>query len=205
MHKTNHNPWMSMWTNPRSTIKEMLKSSPTRGFFALAVIFGLQYLLNLAQSFSLGSKMNPLVILILCIVLSPIAGIIWFYFFGACLHWTGRLFKGKASHHELRSVVMWSTVPFLISLAMWVILLLTSFSTAFIQKSTGVMFLLVTVIGLIASLWSVVLMIFGLKEVQNYNYWKAIGNYILSAILYFIVVFVLSTIVVYVLGFITKS
>lgn len=193
MHQMNLNPWLSMWTNPRKTIREIINIKPRKGMFLLAMIFGLQYMLNFAHSFSLGMYFHPLFILIASIVVSPLLGYFWFYLFGVCLYWTGKIFKGQAKFAQILSSVAWSSVPYIINILMWFLFLATSTFTIFVQYSEGYTFFFISIISLITAVWSLVIILKCLIEVQDYSFWKSIGNYLLSLALYFLVLFIIGS------------
>jgi len=193
MHKMNLNPWMTMWTNPRKTIREIVNISPKKGMFILACIFGLQYLLSLAHSMSLGQNYSPLVILIASLVCAPFIGYFWFYVFSGCVYWTGKLFKGQSQFFQILSSVAWSAIPYILNVLMWFIFLATSTFTVFVQQTEGFTFFFINLISLITAIWSLILVLKCIKEVQDFSYWKSIGNYLAGLVVYFLILFGIGT------------
>lgn len=194
MHRImNLNPWLSMWTNPRKTIREIVNIAPRKGMFLLAAIFGLQYILNFAHSFSLGLYFNPFVILLAAIVISPLLGYFWFYLYGACLYWTGKIFKGQARFEQILSCMAWSTIPYILNILMWFLFLVTSTFTIFVQHSEGFTFFFISIISLITAVWSLVLLLNCMIEVQDYSFWRSIGNYLSALAVYFIILFLIGS------------
>jgi len=189
MHKMNLNPWVTMWTNPRKTIREIVNIAPRKGMFLLAFFFGLQYLLNLAHTMSIGQNFSPLMILISAVILAPLIGYFWFYVFGGCLYWTGKLFKGQGKFFQILSSVAWSSIPYILNVLMWFLFLVTSTFTIFVKNSEGFTFFFINFITLITAIWSLVLVIKCIKEVQDFSYWKSIGNYLAALVVYFIILF----------------
>ena len=189
MHQMNLNPWISMWTNPRKTIREIVNISPRKGFFLLAVFFGLQYLLNFAHTFSLGIHFDPIFILIVSIVVSPILGYFWFYLFGACLYYSGKMLKGQSRYFQILSSMAWSSVPYILTVFMWFLFMVTSTYSVFIQQTDGFTFFFISLVILISAIWSLVLILKCLMEVQEFSCWRAIGNYLLGLVFYYIALF----------------
>ncbi len=173
------NPWLTMWTQPRSTIRSLINTDPKRSIFWLSTIYILQTLLFMANYNSLGLNYHFALILIIAIVLSPFIGAIWLYLFGWILYFTGRWLKGQASMMHLRCVLAWSKIPILINLAMWFILLVFSANYVFIQFSSGPSLFFINLISIISGVWSLVLLILGLREAQNFSVGRAIGNWVL--------------------------
>lgn len=194
MHQMNLNPWITMWTNPRRTIREIINIAPKKGVFLLAVIFGLQYLLNFAHTFSLGVHFPPILILILSIVASPLLGYFWFYLFGACLYYSGKLLKGQSKYYQIISSMAWSSVPYLLTLFMWFVFLVASAYSTFIQQTDNTTFFFISFVILITAVWSLVLILKCLMEVQEFSCLRSIGNYLLGLVFYYIVLLVLALI-----------
>lgn len=188
-HKMNVNPWRSIWTNPRKTIREIVNICPKKGFYIISVLFSFQYLLNLAQSFSLGFYFQPIVIVIGSAILSTFVGLLLFHLSSYSLYWTGKIFKGVATITHIRASVAWSSLPYAINIIMWFLFLLTTTNPTFVQAGRSISFLFVNLISIIVAIWSMVLLVQTIKEVQEFSYAKAIGNYILGMILYFFFLF----------------
>jgi hypothetical protein len=54
-----------------------------------------------------------------------------------------------------------------------------------VEYSEGFTFAFISMMTLITIIWSVVLLIKCIKEVQDFSYWRALGNYILGLLIYF--------------------
>jgi len=178
-----------MWTKPRQTMRAIVNTNPKRSVVWLATIFILQNLLFIANYYSLGINYHYAMVLIILIVLSPLIGMVWLYLFGWILHFTGRWLGGKAPLHYIRSALAWSKLPALINLAMWFILLVFSANYVFIQFSEGPSLFFTNLISIIAGVWSLVLLIQNIREVQGFSVGRAIGNWAI----YFVFSLIIST------------
>lgn len=194
------NPWISMWNQPRSTIRAIAYNRPTYGIYYLAIIYALQGFFFYANWWSLGVRTHYPFYLTLGIIVSPIIGIIWLYLMGEFFYLSGRLLHGTATRRQIRAIVAWSALPFTITLAMWVLLLFWSPEHVFIQDSGPHSSIFVNFITLIAKVWSFVLLLESLREIQHFSVRKAalnvIGVWTFSTILFFIVFSILSRFVV---------
>lgn len=168
----NNNPWLSIWTSPSKTIREIVSTNPKRGLFILALIVGLQCVLRNYDFFSKSYNLSY-VSLIVLVILSPAIGYLLFYFFSLLFLWTGKLFKGRAPFSHILSAYAWSCLPLVMTLAVLALNLVI----------LGVTLPFVNFVSVVASIWSFILLVNCMKEVQGYSVWKAIGNILLPTIL----------------------
>jgi len=184
------NPWFSMWIRPRATIQQIVDTDPAYLVPVLAGLMGFSRGLFRASAKNLGDQLAwPWIILIVA-GFGPIGGIIGLYFLGGLIRWTGRWMGGKAAYVEVRAAIAWSCVPSIWALILWIPMLaifgqelFTSymlridddFSLAFILFGFGV-FLLT------AWIWSLVIFLKSLGQVQGFSAWRALGNTTLSGL-----------------------
>jgi hypothetical protein len=104
---------------------------------------------------------------------------------------TGKLLKGGAEFKIVRSAFAWSCVPFVINVILWIVLAFMFGQLLFMNTAGGyaftqgqVAFLFFLIIARIAvGIWSLVIYINALAEVQQFSILRAIGNVLLAAIL----------------------
>ncbi|MES2274149.1 MAG: YIP1 family protein [Chlamydiota bacterium] len=185
------NPWRSMWDEPRKTVRAIVLAKPTFGVFLLATLYALVNLFFLAGLWSLGLKVPFFSILIGAVLLAPLLGWAWIYIAGWVFYFTGRLLKGRAPRSHLRAAIAWSKIPAVLSLFIWVIFLVAQPEYVFIQDAGGVSSLFVDFISLSLGVWSLILLIQALREVQKFSLGRALVNILFawafSGILYLLV------------------
>jgi signal peptidase I len=185
------NPWVSMWNQPRSTIRAIVHSKPAYGIYYLATVYALQSFFFYANWWSLGLNARYHLLMTLGVIFSPVIGVIWLYFTGLIFYLSGRLLKGTAPSAHLRSVIAWSSIPYSITLLMWLILIFTTPENVFIQDADGTSSIFVNLISLIVGIWSLVLLVQSIREIQLFSVRRSIFNVVLSwifsAILYFVI------------------
>lgn len=179
-HVAGMNPWLAMWSQPRSTIRALVHNRPSYGIFSLATIFVLQSILYYANWWSLGLQNDSYTILLVGLILSPFVGCIWLYSVSWIFYLTGRLFRGICSAQHLRAAIAWSKVPMTLSLLMWVILLAFHPDVLFIQDGGGPSSLFINLITFILVLWSFILLIQSIRELQHFTLRRAIANVVVS-------------------------
>ncbi len=207
------NPWVTIWTEPKVTIARIVAENPNRSLWWLAAIYGFCSLLNLFQSMALGSAMGIIGILILAVVLAPFYGYISFSIWSWFVFLTGKWFKGRGTFKAVRASYAWSCVPIILNIPLWLLMvilfghqLFTNFPDAHLLPSTQIFILFAILIAkVIVAIWSLVIFINALSEVQNYSVIRAILNIVIAGVILGIIVFVLWSLLLYALGGVAMS
>lgn len=176
----NVSPWLTMWSCPKSTVRAIVHSNPSYGVIWLGAMYALQTFFFYANWWSFGLNTHYYTILIAGIILSPFIGFIWIYYLSLIFYLTGRLLRGGAPVAHVRAAIAWSLIPVSINLLMWLILIFMSPDHAFVQDSAGPSSVFINLIGFILGIWSVILLIQGLREVQQFTISKSIANVFLA-------------------------
>jgi hypothetical protein len=177
------NPWLTMWSQPRSTIRAIVHNRPLYGVLYLAAIYTLQSFFFYANWWSLGLNDRYYAFLFLGIILSPLIGFIWLYFMGWVYSLTGRWCGGRAPAPHLRAALAWSKIPTSINILLWFILIILNPDRAFIQDAGGAPSVFINFIYLILGTWSLVLLIQSLRELQAFTILRSLLNIILASLL----------------------
>ena len=183
-------PWITMWTQPRQTIRRIVNTDPYHHVKLLAAIAGIGEALNRASGRSTGDSMPLLAILAIAVILGPIGGIISLHISGALLKWTGGWIGGRAEKHEIRAAIAWSGVIGIWLMILWVPELLLfgkemfTTETPRMDSSTTLttLFWLFALIEIVFGIWAFVVYLKSLGEVQGFSAWKAFGNVLLSGL-----------------------
>jgi hypothetical protein len=189
--KAEGNPWLSIWTEPKKTVRSIVSTDPRFGFAILSAIYGLPMALNLAQNFSLGTVVPIWAILIGSLIVCTFLGMIGISIATWLLHFTGNWIGGKGNFLTIRTAVTWSNVPNIVTILMWVVLLSVfggsvfnrMFSeTHFIGYQAGIVFI-VFLLQAIVSIWGFIILIQGLAEVQGFSAWKGLLNILIPFVI----------------------
>lgn len=186
----NLNPWFSMWIKPRATIQQIVDTNPEYLVLLLAMLGGVSQGLDRATGQSLGDQMPLMAVLGVAIVGGAVGGIIQLYIGGALLRWTGGWIGGQATSQYLRTAVAWSNVPLVWGLIIWVLAIAVFrqelFSDAMPRTEADPRLLYVLlafgVINITLGIWSVVLLVKGVAQVQGFSAWKGLGNVVLASL-----------------------
>jgi hypothetical protein len=178
------NPWISIWTEPRKTISKIVDVNPNRSLWLLAWIYGFLSLLNGSQSLEVGKPVHFLLLLLSAIVLAPLWGMFIFSFWSWVVHMVGKLLKGRGSFSYIRAAFAWSCVPLTVNIALW-FLGLALFGRVVLQTAqptTGPMIIMMFILiaKVVVMIWSLVIYINALAEVQGFSIGRSIINIVLS-------------------------
>ncbi|MBX9744588.1 MAG: hypothetical protein K2X08_05195 [Chlamydiales bacterium] len=184
----NLNPWRSMWVHPRKTIRWVVNSNPRYGVFCLSTIYILQTLFTLFNFWSLGFKFSHYILLIPSILLAPFLGVIWISLYGRILQFISRLFGGHAPRTHLQAALAWSRLPMVLSLLLWGGLWLNHPHQVFIQYGPGPLVVLLHAGLFILHLWTIILFIQAVREVQRFNLLKTISTIFISWTIYSLII-----------------
>lgn len=185
------NPWLEIWIRPKATIRRIIQENPNRSLWLLSAIYGFVSLLNDAQALALGLKFSALAIFLIAVILSPLWGYAFLSFWSLVVYWTGKWFKGIGHFQTIRAAYAWSCVPVIINVLSWLVLAAFFRSRLFLINSGNseisealVYFLFfIFILRLIVAVWSLVIYLNALAEVQKYSVLKAIFNVIVTSLL----------------------
>ena len=189
MSKTS--PWLSIWTSPRLTIASIVKKNANQGLWILAWIYGFLSLLNAFQALDLGHAFSLAPILLLAVIFAPLWGFAIFSIWGALVLLVGKILRGNASFKEVRAAYAWSCVPLSASIVIWAILL-AIFGLSLFQSTLNnapmpnseVVVLFALLIGkVVFAIWSLVIFINALAQVQSFSVLRSICNILLAWVL----------------------
>lgn len=183
------NPWLSMWGQPRVTIRSILYSNPKYGIFYLASLYVLDNCFFYSNWWSLGASFPFYSIFLVSLILSPLVGLGWLYFSSWIFYFTGRWLKGEAPPVHLRAAIAWSKIPLSASVFMWLLLLAVHPEATFIQDGGGSSSLFINFITIILNIWSFILLVQSIREVQNFTLLRSIANIFLAGLITFVIGF----------------
>lgn len=189
-------PWIAIMTTPRKTIREVVAHSPYYCLWPLSAIVGFPFLLGAAQAFAWGTSLSLLSIIVFSALLSPFVGYILLSFSSGFFCLTGKWLGGSGGFLAIRAALAWSHVPFIATISSWILLLFLFkgalfLDTPIVWEGYGIISGLVAFLSLIqfiAGVWSFVLTIKTLSEVQGFSVFRSIINLVLAIFIMGIVI-----------------
>jgi hypothetical protein len=201
--KVDSSAWLSMWYSPRQTIRRIININPRHQIIPLAGLIGIYWTLSQLQFRNAGDHVPFPLTLVITVIGGPIVGIVILYLTGVLLHWTGNKLGGQASAEYLRAAFAWSWIPNIWTLFLWVpqlFLFGTELFTSAKPKISSssflaLIFLALSILELIANLWSYMILLINISEVQRFSYWRALSSILLTLLIIFVPLFIILALV----------
>ena len=194
-HLTDCAIFTRIWTSPRIVFKFINESSYNKFITVLLILGGITSTLNNASNKNMGDKMPLISVLIVCLIGGVIFGWLSFYMYAALLSWTGKWLKGKGNTKSLLRMISYALIPSLVVLLL-VIIRVVILGNAEFQSNvdildkgiiTTIIYFFSAFIEIVIVIWTLVLIVIGISEVQELSIWKSILNMILPGILLLVV------------------
>lgn len=193
-HLTDKQVFTLIWTEPRMIFQYIIEKKYKKYFLLLVVLAGIANALDRASLQDKGDKSELSTILFGSIIGGALLGWLSFYIYSALLSWTGKWISGKGNTEMLYRSLIYSQLPTIVALffvALQILLYGKSVFTSELPFFGSSLFLQILFYFLIIcevalGIWSFVLTIVGISEVQKFSIGKALLN-ILLAILVIII------------------
>lgn len=183
------NPFLTIWTNPKKTIRHIIETDPKLNVLPLAIASGIYQALNNAMDQTLGDMMSLVVILVFSISAGAISGIISLALGSVLFTWSGTLLGGHGDANHIRTALAWSSLPDTVLLLLITILIVVFghelFSTSTPWMDSHVLLLLIImipigVITVILNIWRVYILANCFGEVHGFSAWKGLATVVIG-------------------------
>lgn len=200
--------WLTIWVEPRATIRKIVTENPKQSLWLLAAIYGFSSLLNSFQSAAMGNQVGMLGIFLAAVILAPFWGYAVFAVWSWVICWTGKLLKGAGDFQKVRASYAWSCVPLAVNGILWIVLILLFGLPLFsnfpqeqlLTDGQALLLFFILIAKVVLAIWSLVIYLNALAEVQQYSVLRAIGNVIIAGVLVGIVFGVIWTLSIHAIG-----
>jgi hypothetical protein len=191
------NPWVSIWTRPRATIRQIVDTDPTYMVVLLASIGGIARALDNASRRNTGDNLPLAGILVTAMIAGPLGGLIMLYLSGALVRWTGSLLGGVANSVQVRAALAWGQVPTIGILIVWGVQIALLGKELFSSETPSLdagelrawIFLATVPIDVVLAIWAAVLIVKCVAEVHQFSAWKGLGALMLAGLVFILVIF----------------
>ncbi|MGN4125589.1 Yip1 family protein [Lysinibacillus sphaericus] len=188
------NPFLNAWIHPKQTARYMID---VKSVWYAILIMSIGYIgLMLTELIDKESMLDfsPWLIILFCIILSPISGTIGTAI-SAFITWlVGKLFKGTASYSDLFKGLSLTAIPYTVLIPLFIIWLFISpesLMDANFAGSVPWIFWLSTFATVVVAIWSVVISVGVVAEAHQFSNWKAFFTIFIPSIIIFIIILVL--------------
>ena len=182
------NPWATIWTSPRATVRWLAARKPWQGLWLLAIVGGTSRVFlrisGLPLKESLGIDVAASDLVLAAIIAGPLAGATLIFVFGWLLHMVLARMGGKATWRESRTAIAWALAPGVPSLLLWFVMLITQGADVVMSTPESRTFVvqLDYLLHFGFAVWSLVLEVLCLADVHAMKYWKVIAGELLLGV-----------------------
>jgi hypothetical protein len=187
MENGNINPWLHLWTRPRTTMRFIINRNPRKIILWLAIIGGIISTFAFVDLHALIRTKFVALLFIVLAVLGAVMGIIHLYFSGWLLKLTGSWLGGKGSFIDLKCAVGWSNYPFIVAN---IIAILSAISTPVLWLLT-----ILSLLTLILIIWAFVIFMKLIGEAHQFSAWKALLAFLIAIVLVFVALMIIALLV----------
>ena len=173
-----------IWLSPRKVFKFINEQQYDRYVYLLLALAGISNAFDRAVNKDLGDKMSLWGIILLCIVVGGLLGWISYYIYAGLISWTGKWLKGEGDSSSILRIPIIVALIFLVPQI--------GIYGKEIFKSDGditsaglipnVIFYGTMILEFVLAIWTIVLCVVAVAEVQKFSIAKSILNLILPVL-----------------------
>ncbi|RZJ81704.1 MAG: YIP1 family protein [Flavobacterium sp.] len=176
-----------IWLEPKRVFRFLNDYRQDKYLVLLLVLFGIQQALSRAES-SFEDTRNPLPNILINVFLGALFGWLGQYIYALFIRLTGNMLGGKSDTRSILRVLAYSSIPVICSLVFFIARYMMLGNDIF---STDVSHLGLTAVTLnylfialqtILAIWTIVLCVVGISEIQKFSILKAIANLLMPAL-----------------------
>jgi len=174
-------PWISIWSRPRATLRHILETDPRRAVYRLAALGGISGCLSGARQPGFGDTYPVAMVLAVALLGGVVAGVVGIQIGAALIGMTGRWLGGRGGRTEVIAALAWANVPAAWGLALWLpraaLLGGESFQALPVSLEgnppAALLFLLLQGLEVVVALWGLVILLKCVAEAHGFTAWRA--------------------------------
>jgi hypothetical protein len=192
------NPWLTIWVQPKKTIRFMIDNGKFGWVFLLVCLAGVSTVLTIGSNANIADKVSISAggIVLFGIFIGAVLGLIVWSLSSLCYWLIGKLFKGKGTLKETMMASAWAFIPIVLSLLLWIpdlqILGERAFSAipSSITPFEGIVIIFSAILELVFSIWYVVILVKAIAEAHHFSFWKGVGTLFIPGVaMFFLMIF----------------
>ena len=184
------NIFTKIWTSPREVFKFINTYKYNKYVTTLLILAGISKTFDRASMKNMGDNFSIWGIIAFCIIIGAIFGWITYYLYSALISWTGKWINGKGNTDSILRVLSYALIPSIVSLLLLIPQIIIYGNEVFKSDgditSGGIVSKIIVygsiIIEFALELWSLVLWVIAISEVQKLSIGKSILNLLLPAI-----------------------
>jgi hypothetical protein len=195
--------FIKIWTSPRLIFKFINDYKYDKFVTILLILAGMTRAFDRASSKNMGDELPLIAILAICIFIGGVFGWLTYYIYAALMSWTGKWLNGQGNTSSLLRMTAHAMIPSIFGLIL-LIPQITLFGNGIFQSdldiySSGITSIIVfystLFLEITFGIWTLVLFVIGISEVQKLSIGKSILNMILPGLIILVPVMIIALIV----------
>ena len=188
---TQLNPWKSIWTNPRGTIRSIVETDPNHQLLVFVIFGGIAHALSYASAAGLGEAFKLSELIGLVALVGPLSGFVSLWLGSWLLTLITQRLGGAAPKEHNRAALAWSWAPMIYLLPLWGIkyilfrkeLFLTDRSYLQSEPLLNGIWVVLDVVDFGIAIWSLIILFSALSEVNRFELWRGVVAYLIMSLL----------------------
>lgn len=195
--------FIKIWTSPRLIFKFINDYKYDKFVTILLILAGMTRAFDRASSENMGDELPLIAILAICIFIGGVFGWLTYYIYAALMSWTGKWLNGQGNTSSLFRMTAHAMIPSIFGLIL-LIPQITLFGNGIFQSdldiySSGITSIIVfystLFLEITFGIWTLVLFVIGISEVQKLSIGKSILNMILPGLIILVPIMIIALIV----------
>ncbi|WP_203333773.1 Yip1 family protein [Planococcus beigongshangi] len=172
------NPFFSIWTKPRQTLRQVIDENNSKFIFLLLLLAGYSAVLVSVIDTNSNETLGVWSIVIGGLIAGPLIALFGNLLGAGLSVWIGRIFKGTSTFEEMFRALLAGQIPqiwMIPVLLLWIFLSPSSYFTVSIDEYSGgdlVLNLILSSILSVVSVWTFVVQSKAIGEAHGFSAWK---------------------------------
>lgn len=138
---------------------------------------------------NMGNQLSLVTIILVCVIAGGLFGWIWTYLYSALVNWTGKWLKGKGDTRSIVRIIAYAQLPNILSMLLLIPLIIGYGNDVFRSdldltgdnETVNSVLYMINLLDIVLAVWTIVLSVIGISEVQKLSVGKSILNILLPA------------------------
>lgn len=180
-----------IWTSPRKVFKYINDANDDQYVKILLILSGISRAFDRAAIKNMGDDKPLWAIVFLCLILGGIFGWISYYIYAVLVTWTGRWLDGKADFDSILRIISYALIPSIFAL-LFIIPQIGIYGIEIFKSDGDItskgwilnsLFYSSIFFEFVLGIWTIVLCVIGISELQKFSVGKSILNMILPVLI----------------------
>jgi hypothetical protein len=183
--------FLTTLVKPKRAIPLLIATPKSWPFNLILIFAAISIAISRVQETNLGDNKSLFEIIGCSVIGGATIGYLFLLLYIKLIHWTGKLFKAKGEFKSIHKAFAAAALPLVFRTLSFCILIMlfgkdifqSHFNVAFLSNSEALIYQSFVALDFILIIWTLVLIIIGLRIVQELSIIKSIFNYLLPAVI----------------------